>query len=361
MNRIIELYKDIVVQIATPYSTGTGFILPNENIIITNEHVVRDNYEIVLEGRLIPKQIAKVIFLDQKYDLAFIQLPALTRSLENVDIEKIQKIREGDLIIAVGHPFGLKYTATQGIVSNTMHLQNDITYIQHDAALNPGNSGGPLINAAGRIVGVNTFIIQNGNSIGFSLPVDYLEDTMAVFKTGDGLEATRCNSCANVVFDIPDTGDYCTHCGSAIRFPAHSKTYEAVGIPRVIEEILAKLGYQVNLCRRGQNNWEVVSGSATIEIAYHEQSGLILCDAVLCYLPKTQIKEIYEFMLRQNFVMKQSSLSLRGNEIILSTILIDRYLDLQQGCAQIKNLLEKADEYDDQLVNKFGAIWKQEE
>lgn len=361
MKTVIELYKDIVVQIATPYSTGTGFILPKYNLIVTNEHVVRDNHELVIEGRLIPKQLARVIFLDQRYDLAFISLPALSNIHEGVDIERIQKIREGDLVIAVGHPFGLKYTATQGIVSNTMHVQNDISYIQHDAALNPGNSGGPLINEQGNIVGVNTFIIQNGNSIGFSLPANYLQETLTSFNAGQGREATRCNSCSNIVFDLPKEGKYCTHCGTKIKFPSDAKPYEAVGIPRSVEEILSKLGYDVKICRRGQNNWEIVHGSATIEIAYHEQSGLILCDAILCYLPKTNIKEIYEFMLRQNFTLKQASLCLRGNEIILSSILIDRYLDVQYGANQIKNLLAKADEFDDMLVNTFGAIWKSEE
>ncbi len=361
MNNIIESYRNIVVQLATPYSTGTGFILPNEKIIVTNEHVVRDNKEVVIEGKLLSKQMAKVVFLDQKFDLAFIALPTMIENLTLVDIERLEKTREGDLVIAVGHPFGLKYTATQGIVSNTMHMQNDISYIQHDAALNPGNSGGPLINSVGRIVGVNTFIMQNGNSIGFSLPANYLENTLIAFREGNGQEATRCNSCSNIVFDKSKEGNYCTYCGSTIKFPSDAKTYEAVGIPFKIEEILQNLGYRVDLCRRGQNNWELIHGSATIEIAYHEQSGLILCDAILCYLPKTNIKEIYEFMLRQNFRIKQSSLSLRGNEIILSTILIDRYLDIQHGNHQIKNLLQKADEFDDELVNKYGAIWKVED
>ena len=134
--------------------------------------------------------------------------------------------------------------------------------------------------------------------------------------------------------------------------------YEAVGIQRTIEDILIRLGYPVNLCRRGPNNWELIHGSATIEIAYHDQSGLILCDATLCYLPKTQIKELYEYLLRQNYIMKQSSLSLRGNEIILSMIMIDRQLDVQQGYLQIKSLMESADYFDDQLVTKYGAIWK---
>ena len=121
-------------------------------------------------------------------------------------------------------------------------------------------------------MGVNTFIIQNGNSIGFSLPANYLEETLLAFAEGKGREASRCNSCSNIVFEIPKENNYCTHCGSPIKFPSDSKPYEAVGIPRTIEEILIKLGYEVKLCRRGQNNWEIPNGSATIEIAYHEQS-----------------------------------------------------------------------------------------
>ena len=361
MKGIIEKYRDYVVQIATPYNTGTGFALPDEHIIVTNEHVVRDNQEIVVEGRLIAKQIVRVVFLDQKYDLAFIQLPVSTPSDQHIEIEKTEKLHEGDLVIAVGHPFGLKYTATQGIVSNTMHLQNDIQYIQHDAALNPGNSGGPLINESGRVVGVNTFVMQNGNSIGFSLPANYLDDTLTAFKAGGGKEATRCDSCSNIVFESPDKSHYCIHCGAKIKFPSDAVPYEAVGLPRTIEDILIKLGFPVNICRRGPNNWELNHGSATIEIAYHDQSGLILCDATLCHLPRTQIQELYEYLLRQNFAMKQSSLSLRGNEIILSSMLIDRQLDVVQGYHQIKNLMNLADYYDDQLVNKFGAIWKNEE
>lgn len=361
MKKIIEKYKNIVVQIATPYSTGTGFLLPKEALIITNEHVVRDNEEIVIEGKLIPKQMAKVVFLDQKYDLAFIQVIDWSPGNEVIDLERLKLLHEGDLVIAVGHPFGLKYTATQGIVSNTMHMQNDIQYIQHDAALNPGNSGGPLINESGNVVGVNTFIIQNGNSIGFSLPVNYLEETLRAFRQGGSKESTRCNSCSNIVFRAADKSKYCLHCGARIKYPSDAVPYEAVGIQSMIEDIIQKLSLQVNLCRRGPNNWELIQGSATIEIAYHEASGLILCDATLCYLPKTQIQELYEYMLRENFSMRHSSLALRGNEIILSIILIDRQLEVTQGYHQIKNLMEQADHYDDQLVNRFGAIWKSDE
>ena len=75
MSDVIEKYKDVVIQIATPYSTGTGFFLKKYDLIITNEHVVRDNVEVVIDGKKFEKQLTKVLFVDPKYDLAFLQTP----------------------------------------------------------------------------------------------------------------------------------------------------------------------------------------------------------------------------------------------------------------------------------------------
>lgn len=129
-----------MIQIATPFSIGTGFFLKNENLIITNEHVVRNNKEVVIDGKGLQRVVSPVIYLDPKYDLAFIKSPEI-HTLADIHLGDSSKVVEGDQVLVVGHPFGLKYTATQGIISNTLHQQDDIQYIQHDAALNPGNSG----------------------------------------------------------------------------------------------------------------------------------------------------------------------------------------------------------------------------
>ena len=91
------------------------------------------------------------------------------------------------------------------------------------------------------------------------------------------------------------------------------------------------------------------------------KSGLILCDATLCLFTKTYIQELYEYLLKQNYHITQSSLALRGSEIILSTIILDRQLEVNSGSQQIKSLMKQADHFDDQLVNKFGAIWKSDD
>ena len=128
MKDIIDLYRNVVIQIATPYSTGTGFYLKESNLIVTNEHVVRDNAEVVVDGGSFPKQLVKVVFIDPKYDLAFLAAPQ-NSELPDVHLGTNKLLSEGDSILAIGHPLGLKYSATNGIVSNTRHDIGGILYI----------------------------------------------------------------------------------------------------------------------------------------------------------------------------------------------------------------------------------------
>lgn len=360
LNQIIEQYKNIVVQIATPYSTGTGFYLGQYDLVVTNEHVVRGNKHVVIGGAVFEKQLTRVLFLDEKYDLAFLSPPE-EHEMPHVSLAEDNQIREGDQVLAVGHPFGLKYTATQGIVSNTMHQQDDIRYIQHDAALNPGNSGGPLINVQGKILGVNTFIIRDGNSIGFSLPYQYLLDTLVEFSKGGGEECARCSACSNIVFVHESELNYCPHCGSKLVLPGSQEDYEPIGVKKTIEDLLSESGYEVDLSRRGPNQWEVTRGSAQIRISYHEQTGLIIGDAILVQLPKKEIQPIYAYLLRENYTLTGLTFSVKGRDIILSLLIYDRYLNLDTGKQLFERLFRKADHYDNVLVDKFGAYWKSEE
>lgn len=360
MKEVIDLYRSVVIQIATPYSTGTGFYLKEAGIIITNEHVVRDNKEVVIDGELFEKQLARVIFLDPKYDLAFLEAPG-EAPIPGISLAESKQITEGDQIIAIGHPFGLRYTATQGIVSNTMHEVGGLYYLQHDAALNPGNSGGPLVDKDGDVVGVNTFIMREGDNIGFSLPVQYLAGTIEEFSQASGRIGLRCPSCSNLVFeDTIEQENYCPYCGAKVQLPDQVEVYEPVGVSKTIEEMLDRAGHDVQLSRRGPNNWEILQGSAKINISYYEKTGLITGDAYLCLLPKRNIKPLYEYLLRQNYEIEGLTFSIKGQDIILSLLIYDRYLNVDTGMKLFRHLFEKADYHDNILVETYGAIWKGE-
>jgi len=343
VKEVIELYRSVVIQIATPYSKGTGFYMKDYDLIVTNEHVVRGNKEVVIDSSEFERQLSIVLFVDAMHDLAFLSVPKKI-DIPNIELGEAASVKEGDSAIAIGHPFGLKYTSTLGIISNTHHHQNDITYLQHDAALNPGNSGGPLLNMVGEVIGVNTFMIRNGENIGFSLPVNYLKDTITSYKKGQGKFGARCLACSNIVFDTGKAQKYCPHCGAKLTLPAYEEPYEALGISKTIEELLLATGHNVRLSRRGPNNWEIYQGTAKINITYHEKTGLIIGDAFLCNLPKEHIGPLYEYLLKQNYLIEGLTFSVNPTGIQL-----------------FKHLFEKADHYDDILVDEFGAIRKQEE
>ena len=362
MKEIIEKYKNVIIQISTPDSTGTGFYLNDYNVIVTNDHVVRGSNEVIIDGKTFDKQMSKVFFNDTRYDLAFIEAPD-TAQFDQIGLASDRRVTEGDQVLALGHPYGLKYTATQGIVSKAERNYNDVNYIQVDAAINPGNSGGPLISEEGEVVGVNTFIISGSNNLGFALPANYLKDTLDAYRPHLGQKAIKCHSCETIVTNQTIEDEYCPNCGAKLdkKIFEESEKYEATGIAKTIETIITKLGKDVNLSRRGKNNWEIEEGSATINLSYSEQSYFVIGDAHLCRLPKQNIGPIYEFLLKENFTLEDVTFSVRGTDIILSVLIYDKYLNEDTGMRMMENLFKKADHYDNILVEQYGAIWKHQD
>ena len=356
---IINWYRDAVVQIATPFSTGTGFFLKKYGLIVTNEHVARDNKFVIIESNLMKKQLADTVYVDSSYDLAFLRPEEVeVDAFPDIQFAEEPVLSEGESVIAVGHPFGLHYSATRGIISNLKEDNNDIDYIQHDAALNPGNSGGPLINERAEVIGINTFIVNNSNNVGFSLPVRYLQKSLDEFLAVGGKCSARCSACQNIVTESSISDGYCNFCGAKITLPCTIEAYQPFGIPKTIEDIIAKTGHRPVLSRRGANQWEIEEGSAKISISYYEETGLITGDAYLCLLPKKDIAPIYEYLLRQNFLSKGVSFSVKDQNIVLSLFIFDKYLNRETGYKLFKELFEKADYYDNILVEQYHALWR---
>lgn len=158
-----------------PEGMGSGVIVDPDGLIITNNHVVSQAEEIkvLLEGKR--EFTAKLIGTDAKTDLAVLKVEA--QNLHTVRWADSDRLEVGELVLAVGNPFGLSQTVTMGIVSAVGRARMGIAeyedFIQTDAAINPGNSGGPLVNRRGELVGINTAIFSRsgGNmGIGFAVP-----------------------------------------------------------------------------------------------------------------------------------------------------------------------------------------------
>jgi serine protease Do len=355
----IEKNQNSVLQIATKTSTGTGFYLREYDIIVTNHHVVKDNVRVTVKGKTFPKKLADVVFMDERYDLAFLMPPLDLTALPELKLGLYEDLKDGDSVVAIGHPYGLNYTATQGVISRVDRIQQGIKYIQIDAAINPGNSGGPLVNEDGDVVGVNTFIIKGGDNLGFALPSVYLKEALDQYSSYRGQFALRCPSCATIVTEATlDAGKYCPNCGTKIEFPKKSEDDEAAvsGIAKTIEEILERLGHDRELSRDGQNRWEVKEGSATIKITYNPENYFIVSDAYLCKLPKTGIKELYTYLLKENYNLRGKLFSLQGENIVMSSLIYDLDLTPDTGEALFRNLFTKADQYDTLLMEQYGCL-----
>lgn len=158
------------------YSVGSGFIVDKRGYIVTNNHVVADSARINVKLDSGEEYVAKIVGVDEETDLAVLKIEA-GRDLPVVKFGDSSKAQVGDWVIAIGSPFGLNRTVTAGIISQTQRATPSATlfqrFIQTDAAINRGNSGGPLVNMNGEVIGVNSQIATtNGdfNGVGFALP-----------------------------------------------------------------------------------------------------------------------------------------------------------------------------------------------
>jgi len=355
MKEIINNYKDIIVQIHTPGGSGSGFIVKDKNLIVTNRHVIFGNEKVVVRGENFVKTMAEVIYTDPLNDIAFLRVPDGYEKSTHVAISG-EKVEAGEKIIAIGHPMGLRFTATQGIVSKAERKFNNVDYIQVDAAINPGNSGGPLINERGEVVGVNTFIFRDGESLGFALPSVTLNEILVEFSLKSNNErASKCPSCTNILTKSSLQDGYCPHCGNKFDVKEFESTpYEAEGVSNTIEKILTSIGKNVELSRVGKVAWDVESGSALVKISYNTNNRFIYCDATLGSLPKENIGKLYEFLLRENYTLENLTLCIDRQNIILGTIIGDSELNEESGKTILDALFKKADHYDHLLAEQYG-------
>jgi serine protease Do len=362
--QIIEQYQKAIIQIATPTGTGTGFYVKEFDLIVTNDHVVADNAEVTIAGKAFEKSLSRVWYTDRKHDLAFLEVPKGVE-LPDVHLGQYDKMKDGDAVVAIGHPYGLNYTATQGVISKVDRIRDGVRYIQIDAAINPGNSGGPLVNMSGEVIGVNSFIIRGGDNLGFALPVNYLREALQLYMPNKGHASTRCFSCGFLVTtENIDSKKYCPSCGTEVTLPEIPEIeMEPVGIAKTIEEILKNLGKQVKLSREGTNTWTVKEGTAKIKITYNPENYFIAGDAYLCQMPAdaSRIKSLYKYLLEENFRTNGLVLSCVKQNIVLSCIMYDLDMTKENGIESFRNLFQKADYYDDHLKTEYGCVDRLEE
>jgi serine protease Do len=156
--------------------SGSGFVIRHDGYLVTNAHVVEEADRIEVKLSTGKRHVARIVGRDDRTDLALLKIDVA--GLPTVPLGDSNRLRVGEFVLALGNPFGLEQTVSFGIVSRKgAPLESaapGFDFVQTDASVNPGNSGGPLVNMAGEVVGVNSMAARNG-SIGFAIPVNLVK------------------------------------------------------------------------------------------------------------------------------------------------------------------------------------------
>ncbi len=178
-------------------SLGSGVVVREDGIVITNNHVIADSDEITVVLADRREFDAEVVGTDERTDLAVLRINNAPKNLPALKLGDADALEVGDLVLAIGNPFGVGQTVTSGIVSavarSTVGVSDFRSFIQTDAAINPGNSGGALVTISGELVGINTAIYsQDGGSvgIGFAIPTAMIRAVLdSILKEGRAVRA----------------------------------------------------------------------------------------------------------------------------------------------------------------------------
>ncbi len=343
--------RNAVFKINTGSGSGTGFYLKNYDVIVTNFHVIEGNKQVAIEDQQKDRYLAKVVFGNPKTDIAFLRAdkPEFPSS---VNFDQIREVNNRDEVWVIGYPFGMPFTETKGVVSNSKQLMDGRHFIQIDAAVNPGNSGGPVVDDQGNLLGVTTAKFTNADNMGFAIPTEIVQEELESLKAnGDFKYSIKCNSCKNLVFDKTD---YCPNCGAQIdEHLFDEKGLDEFGI--FVEDALKSLGMNPVLARTGFDFWEFHQGSSQIRIFVFNRNYLY-ATSPMNRLPNQGLDKLYSYLLSDP--VAPYKLGVYNNQIFLSyrIHITDIYTSKKEEIKKLlTNLPLKADEMDDFFVNEFGA------
>ncbi len=353
MDNIYKFIRSSVVQISTPYSSGSGFYLGTYRLFVTNYHIVLGCREVVMKSSNLKRSVARVVFADPVYDIAFLTSADVLEFRSNAKLS-VKKVSEGEEVIVAGHPLGFDFSFTKGIISHSARNFNRMTYYQIDAAINPGNSGGPLISKSGEIIGMNTFLIKQAQSMALSIPAGYIKESADKFHNSGRKPALRCTGCRKLVLLERIKNGFCNYCG----YKFHEKDYnpsdfKPAGIAALIEQTIEKAGFNVILSRAGNMRWELEKNNTKTIVFYNQKPGFVIVDTFICFIPQENIHSLFKHLLEENNLILPLFFYIRKNEIYLSFVNHKDDLSADITPGMINTLMNKAIEYRQTLKDTF--------
>lgn len=328
------------------------FYLKNYDLFVTNYHVVEGFREVALQDNDKNRFYARVVLVNPVRDIALLKADGDFSALPEIALSALDEVSIGQRINVAGYPFGMPFTVTEGTVSSPRQLMNDSYYIQTDAAVNPGNSGGPMFNDSNELVAITVSKLNNADNMGFGIPVASLRELLEQIADLDtSIFNVQCNSCDEF---ISEEEEYCPSCGDKLPenvFKERTLTDLAV----FCEEAIEAMGINPVLARVGYESWVFHKGSSEIRIFVYNRQYLF-CTSPLNVLPKKNLEPVLSYLL--NADVRPYQFGLDGNQIYISYRVHISDVFSEYGEEVQKNLTNmafKADELDNYLADTFGC------
>jgi len=342
--------KNSVFKIITSGGSGSGFKIAGHDFVITNYHVVQGSKKVAVENHKKDRFLADVAMVNTELDLAFLVVKGLEADGEiildeNLTAENTQKVYIN------GFPFGMPFTVTEGIISSPNQPMRGRNYIQTDAAVNPGNSGGPMTTNDGKLIGVTTSKFTEADNVGFGIKHQDLIKQINDYNFTDVKYRVKCNSCDSF---IEEEVEFCSNCGNNIDISVFEE-FEQSHFSKFVEEALVELGADPILCRAGNDYWEFHQGSALVRI-FVVNNNYLFATSPLNKLPKQNLDKLLKYITENN--VSPYILGIYQNKIFVSyrTHLSDIYSDKKDDIKKaLTNLALKADDLDDFFKDNYGC------
>lgn len=354
----MEHIKNSIFKVITKHGSGTGFLTQGSLIIITNYHVIKGSKVVAVEDQNKERFKAKVVMANPKVDLAFLLADGVNQAGEIILDESVAVDHLSKVLIG-GFPFGMPFTITEGVVSATSQLMEGQHYLQTDAAVNPGNSGGPMFNQDGVLMAVTTSKFNDADNMGFGIKHTDLIDALNHYKdnaVGNTDFLLKCPSCDTFI-DTPKK--HCESCGASLDESIFNEE-ESDYLETFIEGHTLLNGLELDpVLTRSGSGWEFYYGSAQIRIFVYNKAYLYVTSPING-LPKQNIGTVLEHLLDDEMLKdKPFKFGVYNNEIFISyrehisAIYNDSFK--HRVSENIIKTIKYADDEDNYLIDNYGC------
>lgn len=344
-------FEQAIFKVNTASGSGSCFYLTDKNIFVTNYHVVGTHKKVSVEDRYGRRYLANVLLANPHEDVAFLRTSE-TFDIPQLSLKEHTHLRQGDKVYVAGYPYGMPFVVTEGVVSAPNQLMNGRSYIQTDAAVNPGNSGGPMIDKNGAIIAITTSKFTNADNMGFGVPVSLLQEEFnALSSVNANAFNLICDSCSSV---IVDRIEYCSHCGQNITLTYFDEPVLS-DLAMFCESAIRDLGVEPVIARQGQQFWEFHNGSSQVRLFVYNENYLYATSPTN-QLPSQNMGPFLEELLTKD--VSPYTLGVYGKEMFISyRVHISDVFSKQQDDIRnnIAGMFRKADELDNYFFEKFGC------